>query len=76
MSYLALSKYRPRPFDGQIRFLRATEVSDFPADPVPVWKHLAKSLTVETLPGNHLEMLDAHPEALAAALSQYLKEAK
>jgi acetoacetyl-CoA synthetase len=76
MSYLALSKYQPRPFDGQIRFLRATEVSDFPADPVPVWTHLAKGLTVETLPGNHLEMLDAHPEALAAALSQYLKEAK
>jgi acetoacetyl-CoA synthetase len=76
MSYVALSRYRPRAYDGQIRFLRATEVSDFPADPVPVWTHLAKSLTVETLPGNHLEMLDLHPEALAAALTQYLKEAE
>jgi acetoacetyl-CoA synthetase len=76
MSYIALSRYRPRPYDGQIRFLRAADVSDFPADPVPVWKHLAKSLTVETLPGNHLEMLDVHPEALAAALTQYLKAAE
>ena len=76
MSYVALSQYQPRPFDGQIRFLRAADVSDFPADPVPVWTHLAKSLTVETLPGNHLEMLDVHPEALAAALTQYLKEAE
>jgi acetoacetyl-CoA synthetase len=73
LSYVALKRYRPRPLDGEIRFVRAADVSDFPADPAPVWAHLAKKVMVETVPGNHLEMLDLHPEALAAALTRYLK---
>jgi acetoacetyl-CoA synthetase len=75
LSYAALEKYRPRFYDGTVHFLRAAETSSFPADPVPVWSHIVRDLHVETVPGNHLEMLDLHPEALAAALSRYLNHA-
>jgi acetoacetyl-CoA synthetase len=75
MSYAALGRYRPRFYNGTVHFLRAAEVSNFPADPVPVWSHVVGKLHVETVPGNHLEMLDLHPEALAAALSRYLNHA-
>lgn len=73
MSYVALNRYRPRPLDETICFVKAKEVSDFPADPLPVWNHLAKNVVVQTVPGNHLEMLDLHPAELAAALSHYVK---
>ncbi len=73
MSYVALNRYRPRPLDEKICFVNAAEVSDFPADPLPIWDHLAKNVVVETVPGNHLEMLDLHPADLAAALSRYVK---
>ncbi len=71
--HTALERYEPRYYDGELHFLRAAEISDFPADPIPVWSHLVKNLHVETVSGNHLEMLDVHPEALAAALSRYLR---
>ena len=73
---LALQRYRPRYYEGEVRFLRAAEISGFPADPIPVWSHLVKKIRVETVPGDHLEMLDIHPEALAAALSRCIREAE
>lgn len=73
-NYLALARYRPRSYPGEVRFLKAAEVSDFPEDPVAVWSHLIAKFAVDTVPGNHFEMLTSHSEALSSVLSRYLKE--
>jgi acetoacetyl-CoA synthetase len=74
-AYLALTRYRPRFYPGKIRFVRAAIPTDFPADPVAVWSHLAAAFEVETVPGDHLGIMATHYEALAATLSRYVDEA-
>jgi len=66
--YQALRTYRPRYYKGEVRFVRAAIASYFPADPTPIWRRLVGDLAVEVIPGNHLEMLNAHVEALASLL--------
>ena len=72
---LALGRYQPRFYPGTIRFVRAADPTDFPSDPVAVWRHLAKEFLVETVPGDHLGIMTTHYEELANALSRYLSEA-
>ncbi len=72
---LALSRYIPRSYRGEIKFVRAATGSAFPDNPVAVWGHLASRLQVETVPGDHNGMLGDNFESLAAVLSRYLKEA-
>ena len=48
---------------------------DFPAGPAAVWAHLADKFSVETVPGDHLGIMSAHYEKLAAAISRYVEEA-
>jgi len=74
-SYLALTRYKPRFYAGKIRFIRAAIPTDFPADPAAVWAHLANQFEVETVPGDHLGIMSAHYEKLAAAISRYVVEA-
>jgi thioesterase domain-containing protein len=73
-SYAALRHYRPRFFDGTMKFVSAGITTNFPENPVAVWAHLTREFQVETAPGNHLEMLTLHFETLASILSRYLKE--
>lgn len=73
--YLALARYRPRFYDGRIRFVRAAISSRFPDDPSAVWANLARKFEVETVPGDHNGIITTHFEILAAVLSRYLKEA-
>lgn len=70
---LALRRYRPRPFGGAVRFIRAATVTEFPKDPQPVWSHLVRALSVETVTGDHLDLLNGQSEKLAAVLSRYLE---
>lgn len=72
---LALGRYQPRYYPGTIRFVRAADPTDFPSDPVAIWKHLAKEFLVDTVPGDHLGIMTTHYEELANALSRYLSEA-
>jgi thioesterase domain-containing protein/acyl carrier protein len=72
---LALMCYRPRFYDGRIRFVRAEMESEFPDDPVAVWAKLAREFEVETVPGDHHGILSTHFESLASVLSRYLREA-
>ena len=74
-AYLALTRYRPRFYAGKIKFVRAANPTDFPADPAAVWAHLAAKFEVETVPGDHLEIMSTHYEALAATISRYVDEA-
>jgi len=70
----ALRRYRPRFYPGTIRFVRAEVVTDFPAEPVAVWAHLAKVFECETVPGDHLGMIATYPEKLASVISRHLNQ--
>ncbi len=72
--YLALANYRPQFYKGKIKFVRVGAGSHFPDDAAGVWKHLANEIVVETLPGDHREMITTHFKDLASALSRYLQE--
>jgi len=73
--HLALKHYRPRYYPGKIHFVRAEVGTEFPDDPAAVWADLAADLEVETVPGDHLEIVNTHFECLGAVLSRYLQEA-
>lgn len=73
-AYLALRSYRPRLYRGRINFVKAKISTDFPADPVAVWSHLAEEFEVETIPGDHLSLLTTQYEKLGSVLSAYLRE--
>jgi acetoacetyl-CoA synthetase len=74
-AYLALSRYQPRHYSGRIKFVRAEMLTDFPDDPVAVWKDLAAEFECTTVPGDHLGIVGTHFEHLGSALSKYLREA-
>jgi thioesterase domain-containing protein len=74
-SYLALTRYKPRFYPGNIKFVRAEAPTDFPADPAAVWAHLAAKFEVETVPGDHLGIMSTYYEKLASTISRYVEEA-
>lgn len=74
-AYLALMRYRPRRYAGEIKFVRAQTLTDFPDDPVAVWKDLTDKLEVATVPGDHLGIVSTHFEALGSVLSRYVRGA-
>jgi acetoacetyl-CoA synthetase len=73
-AYLALRRYRPRFYRGRINFVKAEISTDFPANPVAVWSHLAQEFKVETIPGDHLSLLTTNYEELGSVLSSYLRK--
>lgn len=73
--YRSLMSYRPRFYDGTIKFAKAAINTDFPDDPTAIWSHLANRFQSETVPGDHLGILGTHFEKLAAVVSRYLQEA-
>lgn len=73
-AYEGLKNYRPRFYQGSIKFVRAGTATEFPEDPVAVWKGLAKEFETVTVPGDHLEIMNTHFEAFGAALSRYLQQ--
>jgi thioesterase domain-containing protein/acyl carrier protein len=74
-AYKALENYRPRFYDGKIKFVGAQIPSEFPDDPTAVWASLASEFEVETIPGDHLGILKTHFESVAVLLTRYLEEA-
>ena len=44
-----------------------------PPDPRPLWQHLARTLHIVAVPGEHLELVDRQAPAVAAALSAMLR---
>lgn len=74
-AYLALTRYRPRFYPGEIKFVRAEIPSGFPADAAAVWAPLAQKIEVSTVAGDHLGIIATHYESLATVLSRYLTEA-
>jgi len=74
-AYAALKRYRPRFYDGRIRFVRAEISTDFPEDAAAVWAKFANKIEIETVPGDHLGIMTTHFATLASVLSGYLRDA-
>jgi acetoacetyl-CoA synthetase len=72
--YAALARYRPRYYRGKIKFVTPEAGAYLPNNPALVWKRLATEIEVEKVPGDHLEMIRAHLERMAAVLTRYVKE--
>ena len=74
-AYSALRRYRPRYYPRAVKFIRAAEVTEFPANPKAIWSQLVAEIEVETVPGDHLGMLTNEYEKLASVLNRYLATA-
>lgn len=74
-NYRALHTYRPRFYEGEVKFVRAAIPTHFSADPGPVWSPLIRRLEIDTVPGEHVTMLRAHVGPLASVLDKYVREA-
>ena len=71
-AYAALQRYRPAFYPGNVKFVRARQLSNFPKDPFATWSHVIPNLEVETVPGDHLGMLTTRFRTLGAVLTKYL----
>ncbi len=74
-AYRALRQYRPRFYRGRIKFVKAEIGTYFPDNPKAVWANLAQQFEIESVPGNHLDMLTAQYETLGSVLSRDLDQA-
>ena len=72
---LALARYRPQVYSGTVKFIRPEGAPYLATNPFNVWRRLVSELQIETVPGDHLGIVAAHPEKLAAVLSRYVYEA-
>ncbi|MFZ0806165.1 MAG: thioesterase domain-containing protein [Candidatus Sulfotelmatobacter sp.] len=73
--YRALRNYCPSRYEGKVNFIRAAIPTYFPSDPAPVWRRLVKELEIETVPGDHLEMIRTHIDDLAPVLTRWVRKA-
>jgi acetoacetyl-CoA synthetase len=73
-SETALQRYRPKFYAGKVKFVRASKLTDFPSNPDAAWGKTFGDMEVETVPGDHLDLLTTNVDDLAATLSRYLKE--
>lgn len=73
-SETALRRYRPRFYAGKVKFIRASKLTDFPSNPHAAWGKTFGAMEVETVPGDHLDLLTTNVDDLAATVSCYLKE--
>ncbi len=74
-AFSAWKKYRPQFYAGSVKFVRAEVTSNFPDNARAVWASLTSDLEVETVPGDHLEMLMTHFDSLGSVLTRHLKAA-
>jgi acetoacetyl-CoA synthetase len=72
MNELAYVRYNPQFYPGELYFVRAAEVSYFPADASAVWGHLVAKFHQDTVPGNHASMLALHSDQIARLISRQL----
>ena len=69
----ALRRYQPSFYPGKVTFLRAATSVGYPSDPTRIWSHLVRELEVHTVSGEHMELVRAHVDSLAARLSLCLE---
>jgi acetoacetyl-CoA synthetase len=69
---LALRRYRPRCYRGNVKFIRAARSLHFPDDPAEIWTRLVDGFELLSVPGDHYEILTSRCPSLAAVISSYL----
>jgi acetoacetyl-CoA synthetase len=74
-NYRAFKNYRPQFYPGRIKFVRAEVGSFMPSNPTDVWGELVAEMEVETVPGDHLDIVDQNYQNLSPLLSGYLERA-
>lgn len=74
-AYIALTRYRPPRYAGKVKFVKAEISTDFPEDPAAVWSKFLGTIQIDTVPGDHLEIMTTHFEHLASVLCRYITQA-
>jgi acetoacetyl-CoA synthetase len=74
IAWEAFYAYEPGPYAGAASFFEASIREPGLCDPVPVWRRLVEGgLSVERVPGGHVEMMrEPHVGALAARFGAHL----
>jgi thioesterase domain-containing protein len=72
---VAVAGYRPRPFPGTVKFLKAELHTGFPSNPALVWGRLGQKLEVHMIRSEHVEMITTHADETADCLSRCLDRA-
>lgn len=70
--YIALARYEPGPYRGKVFFVKAQKSMHFPDSPETVWRTLIPNMEIETVSGDHHEVLRNHFAELAEVLSRHL----
>jgi acetoacetyl-CoA synthetase len=73
-AYLAYQSYRPRFYRGKMKLVTTEKNYFFPKDPTSVWGGLVSELEVDVIPGDHHSIVTIEFEALAALLTDYVKQ--
>jgi acetoacetyl-CoA synthetase len=72
---MALDAYVPRPYTGNILFLKAESPDPhFPARPNRIWEPLVKGMAVHTVKGNHYSVVSDHVSSIATQISLCLRD--
>lgn len=74
-AYCAWTRYQPRFYEGKIHFVKAEAATIYPENPVAVWRNLAGDIEVQTVPGDHHEIMTKHFEILGSVLSRWIAKA-
>jgi thioesterase domain-containing protein len=63
-AYSAITRYRPRVYDGSMVLIASSNNRQFGCDTVPLWSGYARHLQVERIEGDHLSVMHS-PESAA-----------
>jgi acetoacetyl-CoA synthetase len=64
----AFARYRPELYPGNVVFFQPRVTTSFPSNPARIWQKLVRQLQVQSVAGDHLSMVGADSEDLAARL--------
>ena len=71
----ALRDYRPRYYPGKVNYLKCEINTMVPRDPFPVWARLVRELEIQSVPGDHPELVSTYASDVAAWLSSRVRDA-
>lgn len=73
-AHLARMRYRPSRYAGAVQFIRSSNTPQFPPNPRLAWGKHIRDITVETIPGTHLDLVTVNAARLAQVLTRCLAD--
>jgi amino acid adenylation domain-containing protein len=70
----AIENYRPRFYPGKVNYLKCETNTLLPDDPRPVWGKLVQEIEVQSVPGDHTQMVSTHAGEVADWLSHRIQD--